>query len=206
MINSIGNRKKRHASKGITLLEVALSMAIFSVLSVAIAGLLTSGMNAQMAYRAHEYQQSVASNIVDALRMDLMTANRVDITAAGQGLQVRDSTGTITSNWLIGGTFNPPGCANVSAVLRNGQPIGISPAPCNMPMTITCGGAGAPACFEGFDQDGNPATTNAKHIILHELAIANAVSNGSPIDREFGPATYRINEFSFEILAGTTFE
>ncbi len=196
----------RSSEKGITLIEVALSMAIFSVLSVAIAGLLTSGINSQMAYRTHEYQQNVASNIIDALRMDLLTANQVDVTAGGNGLQIRDSLGAITANWLIGGSFTPAGCSAVSAVLRNGQPVGISPAPCQVPLTISCGGGGAPACFEGFDIDGNPSLVNVKHVVLHELAVVSPVTGSSPIDREFGAAQYRINEFSFEILSGTTFE
>ncbi len=196
----------RQSEQGLTLMEIAISMAIFSVLSVAIAGLLSSGINTQMAYRTHEYQQTIASNVVDTLRMDLMTANQVDITGGGSGLRIRDSAGGTVANWQIGGTYSPPGCSNVSAVLRNGQPIGISPAPCHMPMVISCGGNGAPGCFQGFDINGNPSVSNVKRVVLNELAVASTASGNSPIDREFGPAVYRINEFSFEILSGTTFE
>ncbi len=188
----------RRASKGLTLLEVAISMALFGIISVAVASMLTSGIDTQMSYRVHEYEHNIALNIIDRMRMDLLMARNVTVGGGGTTVTFTTfdpNTGVDTPvTWVING----------GVATRNGMVMSTSPSP-NIQLLVTCGGNTSPSCFEGW----TPAAGQPiKRVILHELTVTQNIpmGGGTAIDRNFGPARYRVNEFSFDVMPGTRFQ
>lgn len=183
------------AFRGFSLIEIAISMLLFGILSVAIASLLTSGMDAQMSYRTHVYGNNIAMNVIDRMRIDLLAANDVRITG-GNTLRIENGLGIPDTIWVFNGT----------QAVRNGVVMSGSPA---LQFIVTCGGNGAPSCLQGMDANGNPSSgpDDVRRVILHELTVVNVPGGpGTAIDRNFGPARFRISEFSFEIPTNYRFE
>ncbi len=198
---------RRAASCGVTLIELAASTIIFGVLSVAVASLMTAGVHNQMAIRAHEYEQTVALNIVDRLRLDLMSAENINATNGNQALTFTSYTFTPLGEAV---TWNLAG----GVATRNGVAFHNSPSP-NIVLDISCGGFGE-TCF---DLNFNPTNGLVNSVTLNELVVSHILPRGcanpdnpqndicgTGIDQQFGGAQYRINEFSFDVLTGYQFQ
>lgn len=191
-------KRFRRASKGLTLMEVAISMALFGIMGVAVAAMLSSGVDTQLSYRVHEYEHNVALNIIDRMRMDLMMARNVTIGGGGTTVTFTTfdpNTGVDTPvTWAING-----GVARRNGTIMSNSPTG------NIQLLVTCGGNTAPSCFEGI----TPAAGQPiKRVILHELTVTQNLpfGGGTAIDQNFGPARYRVNEFAFDVMPGTRFQ
>lgn len=184
------------AARGITLIEVAISMGLFTIVGMAVASMLGAGMDAQMAYRVHENEHNVAMNIIDRLRQDVIRARALTIVGGGTQVVITPPTGANITWSIIGGV-----------VRRDGLVQSQSAYP-NINLRVTCGGNGTTACFEGLTQNGAATTVNPKRLVLNELTVSQQLpaGGGSLLDHEFGPAAFRVNDVTFEMMPGTTFQ
>lgn len=191
------HKKATKKSKGVTLIELAISTIIFGVLSVSVASIMSSGVHNQMAIRVHEYEQTAALNILDRMRMDLLAAENIVATNNNQTLTFTSYTFTPNGENVVWSLAN-------GVATRNGVAYHQTPSP-NIALNVACGGFGQP-CFQLNASPTNPALVNS--VTLNELVLSHNMpqGTGSPLDQEFGPAQYRVNEFSFDVLTGYQFQ
>ncbi|MBK8190789.1 MAG: hypothetical protein IPK79_10115 [Vampirovibrionales bacterium] len=187
----------RIAARGLTLIEIAISMGLFMLVALAVATILSSGMDTQMAYRVHENEHNVAMNIIDSLRQDIIRAKAITVAGGGSQLVITSPSNAVI-NWSITG----------GEARRNGLLLSRSAFSPNIALAARCGGNGTTVCFEGRDQNGAIININPRRVVLNELTIVQQLptGGGSKLDREFGAASYRVNDASFEVTTGTTFQ
>jgi prepilin-type N-terminal cleavage/methylation domain-containing protein len=76
------------AKRGYTLVELAISMFIISLIGLALTQMLVGVSYSQINSTVQGACENIASNLVDRLRFDLRFANQVDVVNAGTTLEI----------------------------------------------------------------------------------------------------------------------
>lgn len=197
MMFSISNRaasSSSSSSKGFSLLELGVAMICFAVIGLTIAKLMFLGTEAQRSYRTHINLETATTQLMDSLRIDLLTAK--DIAIDNDAKSISFTTYNSLSNAEEAVTWSFDGQA-----LRNSVDM-LSNASSNVVMTADCGGASID-CFELQDQG---AGTNNVLLTLNELVVTYPADNRSRMDRNFGAASFRVNETVFDVISGMQFQ
>ncbi len=190
---------RRKSVKGLTLLEVALCIAILAILSVGVSSLVKTGVETQLAQRVHQDMQAIGMNIVDDLRQDIRTADRATVAGGGNTLTLDMPTGTQIVYQLSG----------ANAFTRWEQATGATklyndPNVFTVPLQVQC-----PAgCFEAL-MPNNDAVPSPRQIFVRTLSVAQVLpagNAGTMIDQSFGPANFTLREFSFDVMSATEFQ
>ncbi len=68
---------------GLSLMELAISMAILGIIGVGVSSLLQTTVNSQLISRSQQLQQDMAFQILPQLRADLISANNLKVLNSG---------------------------------------------------------------------------------------------------------------------------
>lgn len=172
------------AQPGLTLLEMAIGIMIVSILSVAVSSLFKVAVESQMSQRVHENMQMVAINIVDDLRLDIRTADSVEVLNGGNTLRISNVDGEVVYTWSNGGSF----VRTLNSGAQKSYSQGFSPA-----LNVVC----EPACFQQVAD---------QQILLPELRVEQSTAGGTVIDRFFSKPNYPVRNIAFDILSATEFQ
>ena len=191
------------AARGVTLIEMAMGMMLMCIIAIAVSSLVRAGVEAQLNQRMMNLGQLVTMNVVDDIRLDLNTANTVNITGGGAQLNITDGKGiavvytydnaakTMTRNW---GGFSKTYNANISPAMN---------LVCDMP------------CFNWNPTGGAGQAGAQQTIILGPPGVAGSGLSAQPatpvgnsiIDQNFNPPVFfRASQISFNVLSNRTFQ
>ena len=183
---------------GITLLELALSMMVMAVLGVAVSSLVKAGADHNLSERQHQTMQMVAMNLVDDLRFDLRTAERISSLGSGSNSLVIQNTGQTITYALDPSTFQMS--RTVSGGIRKvyNDPTGVLSN-----VQIQC----TPSCFQPSTVQASDGTPKSITIPLLTVSVPpRAGSAGTPIDQYFGAPQFVLKAFTFNIATATEFQ
>jgi prepilin-type N-terminal cleavage/methylation domain-containing protein len=202
MACSLSDKSKKQ--RGFTLFELALCIAIFSVLGIGASKLMQTGVQSQISHRIHTTQQSLAMNMVDRLRQDLRFASMGSVTIANAGntLQLITfdpnlQTEVPVTYALTGGTITRT---------SNGQTVNFLQGYAN--TAVLCNNP----CFQPIPA--GTAGANIKAISLNNMRVRDTsavnsdfiASNFAEPDGTPAKSQYRIVDASFDIIANARFD
>jgi prepilin-type N-terminal cleavage/methylation domain-containing protein len=184
--------RKRRSAKGLTLLETAIAMMILAILSVAVSNLVKAGVETQMARRADLNMQSIAMNIVDDLRRDIRTADKLSV-AGNTGNTLTLTNNGITISYRLNG-------AQLTRT-ENGANKSYNDT---SQFNVIC----PQSCFtaKDFNQDPTPLP---RQIQINEIQVQQNVPTSATkniIDKAFGPANFTIRQFTFSPISAMEFQ
>lgn len=185
------------AHRGVTLLEMALSMMILAILSVGVSSLVKTGVENQLAQRTHQNMQTVGLNIVDDLRMDIRTADRATVSNGGNTLTLSTPNGNIIYNLTASNDFTR--FVQATGVTRTYN----DPNAFNPRLQVRCPNG----CFQAALLNNDPVPS-PRQIFVEELLVEQVLPNGSGtmIDRAFGAANFPVRAFSFDVMSAKEFQ
>jgi prepilin-type N-terminal cleavage/methylation domain-containing protein len=197
------NHHKYAPHKGFSLVEMAIAMAIFVILGVAVSNLLATATLTQINNQIQTMCEHVSSNIVDRLRWDLRFAASANVSPDGSTLTVTQDgvPGNITYQFVNNG------------LVRQGQ---TGPAfdfrtafynDPNHPLRIFCQGP----CFSQTAL-GNVASaqiTLSNLIVRDNSPVGTALDNANNFTQngqDFSRTQFRIEAATFNVLSGQQFQ
>jgi prepilin-type N-terminal cleavage/methylation domain-containing protein len=192
-----------HRLRGFSLIEMSIAMVLFVVMGIAIANLLTTTNLTQINNNVHAQCEFVASSIVDRLRWDLRFAQSAQVNPAGDTLTITQPNvaGALTYQFA-GGTLTRTDQAN--RVVNFGVDYYNDP---NHPLRIFC----TNVCFSQTALGG----ATAAQIALNNLIVRDNAAVGTALDnatnfvqngQDFSRTQFRVQEATFNILAGQQFQ
>lgn len=187
------------AAQGFTLVELAISMVLMGLVSVAATVGIQSAMDAAVSNRAENEENFLGVHLISRLQQDLMTATSVTIPTANQ-LVIQpgpDALGTTpaTVTWVYNGT---------NTFTREGTDIRDF-----ISMDAKTGIDCTASCFSGVDEDGNSTTgvgANPAVSIVTINTIEVNVSSGDAISQSFTSTGFNNEAFTFHIAAANSFQ
>lgn len=190
------------SEQGITLLEVAISIMIVAVLSIAVSSLVKAGVETQMAERMHQNMQSISNGIVGDLRMDFREVDTVAIASGGNSLTLTTPAGNVVYQLTNGNLTrrSPSGTVktyNDPKMYNNMLEISCPGGP------VVPGGPSVAGCFapNNLNSSGLP-----RQIVMPEMAVRQKTANGGLIDRYFGAPNFTVRNFAFDVVTATEFQ
>jgi Tfp pilus assembly protein PilV len=182
---------KKLVSKGVSLLEAALAMAILAIVSISVSNVLLAGVTTHMSSKTRTYQVNVAMDVMDSLRNDIrfalaVTANpntrlQIDLSGGRQVVYTFDNgTGTLTRTDTLPGPGNSTSRNFVSSV------------PSTVPIRVAC----INTCF----------SVARAQVFLEGLQVADGGPATSALDREFGSSNTTYRNIAFDIMTSTAFQ
>lgn len=224
--------RKRPAARGITLIELALSMMIMAVLSVGVSSLIKTGVETQMSERMNAHMQTIAMNIVDDIRLNMRTACTAQVTGGGTTLNLQmppctapgtpNGFGTmmVTSPYFIyklNGTdfvrttgtgtwiIGPTSVAFVASAVGPTKIYNKSSA--TSLYQVDCNNAAnvAGPCFTALNLN---SSGQPKQIVINNIRVTvPALNSDSIITKSFNmPPNYSVRNFSFDVMNATEFQ
>jgi prepilin-type N-terminal cleavage/methylation domain-containing protein len=196
------------ANQGLSLIEIAVTMAVVAVVSLGSTHALSMFSEVQKSQRLHNVQQVVAMNVVDNLRQDLRFATRpTPLTNAftitggnGNVLTIPNAFEPTLGSYSVTYTFT--GTTVTRAVTVGGVTTTTSyTADITPGVTISCGAAGG-ACFQvaSVDVNGNP-----RGVRLNQMQVTEAAQDTDAITTNFGPARFAVANVTFDMLGNILF-
>lgn len=177
--------------KGISLLEMALAMAIISILMVSVSSLVRSGIEAQHTQRAEEMMQMAAGNIVDDLRFDLWAADQATMVVAPTQLRFTNQMSGNLVTYRLNGTQMERREGVTTKVYNN---VGYSNGGVSM-LDVACSNP----CFRLVN------TGNSEKIVIDTLTVQTNLNDTTLIGQHFGPPQYSLQNMHFDITSAKTF-
>jgi hypothetical protein len=194
--------------KGVTLIELALGMAILSLLSIAVSNMMLAATASQLNAQTMVTEETVAMSIVDRLRYDLRLATVSSVSVTGGGNTLSFNTWNPTAGVTQTVTYTFTGASLTRTV--SGQPTynfatGTFPAM----RIVTQATTGRPTT--GFSLVANVATGSpgmvCNRVVLHNLFVADNTPGNTIVDTAFGgKSQFRVDEVAFDVVSGTLFE
>jgi prepilin-type N-terminal cleavage/methylation domain-containing protein len=197
------SHNRLHHHQGVTLVELAMSMMIVAVLSVGVSGMVKTGVEHQLSERQVQTMRMMAMNLVDDLRYDLRTADTVNKLGSGSNILVITTANNQKITYQLDtATHRMTRKSSTSPATKIYNDPGAFAQ--NMQFDCKNGNASIP-CFDtlGTASDGTP-----KAVVLHNVTVTAALpasGASTALDAAFGPPSFRLNEFTFNIAAATEF-
>ncbi len=200
-------------NKGVTLIEVALTIMIMVILSIGVSSLIRTGVESQLSQRSHVNMQIVAMNIADDLRRDLRTADSAEVQNGGNRLVIRytdvaNSSQTITYSLdTVSGDFTRVGTGGGSGASKTYNPNTFTPR-----LQVAClNGASNAPCFAGLRKNSTGAmiadNTTPQQVTISDITVRQVVSgSGTMIDQAFSAPQYAIRNMSLSLISQTEFQ
>jgi type II secretory pathway pseudopilin PulG len=179
------------SSKGFTLLEAALVIAIVAVVGVGISNLLLNSVNVQMNERIQLNMEAISQRVTEALRDDMRFARTVAAPNA-TSLTITDNTGgTITYSFqtLAGRSTLTRTQNGVVRDFANNNPM------LSATTAINCGGT----CFS-LD-----AATQNRSVLFANAFVQDVSPVNNSLDQAFSKGRLNIPATSFNIITSTRF-
>lgn len=184
---------KQHS--GLTLIELAIAIAVIAVIGLAASQMMFTGVQTQMSVHVNETEANLAQEIVNRLRYELRNAQNIQILNNGNSLQFQGYDPNTAQYTSINYAFTG------STLTRNGVNLSANRSPA---FQITCGGT--LACFTGATSSVT-SSQNLQRVSLNNLTITDISGSNKNLDQAFGgPATFHLDEAAFNILNGMTFQ
>jgi hypothetical protein len=180
-IREMNSMRKYDKSYGVSLMELAICLIIFVVISVAFTSALVNSSVAQLSQRVHAHQHSLTMNMVESIRRDLRTAADVKVPNINT-LEITQS-----GNQKITYLFKE------GVLARNGKSF---EAGLNGQNKLQCGKS------PSFEAIGNPIHV----VVLKNMCIKDTGTAKTALHREFSTESFRVFDTSFEVSANTTFQ
>jgi prepilin-type N-terminal cleavage/methylation domain-containing protein len=193
----------KSGQRGFSLVEMGIAMAIFVILGVSVANLLTTATLTQVNNQVQTMCEHVSSNIMDRLRWDLRFATSANVSPDGSTLSVTQDgvAGNITYQFINNGLVRQDQAGRVFnfATAFYNDP--------NHPLRIFCQGQ----CFTQTAL-GNVASAQ---ITVNNLIVRDNSPVGTALDnaanftqngQDFSRAQFRIEAATFNVLAGQQFQ
>jgi Tfp pilus assembly protein FimT len=210
-LKQYGRRSLRQLAKpvrGVTLIELALGMAILSLLSIAVSNMMLAATASQLNAQAMVTEETMAMSIVDRLRYDLRLATVASLSVTGGGSTLSFNTWNPSGGAMQAVTYTFTGTTLTRTVA--GQPTydfasGSFPAM----RIVTQATAGRPTT--GFSVAANVPTGSpgmvCNRVVLHNLFVVDNTPVNTLVDGAFGgKSQFRVDEVAFDVVSGTLFE
>jgi len=201
-------------ASGISLLELAITMMITAVIGVGVSGLIKAGAEHSLSERQHQTMRMMAMSLIEDLRFDLRAADSIDSLGGGSNTLVIHQAGqTITYN-LDTGTHRMTRTAAGKTKTYNDPSVFLS----NMQFSCQTAAGSTTTCFQNDPNAGavlgGPPTVIAsdgtpKAVLVPNLTVTAALpagGGGTVIDQAFGPPSFQLTSFSFNVASATEFQ
>ena len=202
------------SAAGVTLLELAITMMITAVIGVGVSGLIKAGAEHSLSERQHQTMRMMAMSLIEDLRFDLRTADSINSLGGGSNtLVIHQGAQTITYN-LDTGTHRMTRTFNGKTKIYNDPSVFLN----NMQFSCQTGAGATTTCFQNDPEAGaimgGPPTVVAangtpKAVLVPNLTVTAALpsgSGGTVIDQAFGPPSFQLTSFSFNVASATEFQ
>jgi len=198
--------KRRANAKGITLVELAMSMMVVAVIGVGVSGLMKTGVEHNISQRQMQTMQMMAMDLVEDLRYDLRTADTVNNVGGGSNTLTISSSGqTITYN-LNAGTHQMTRRSSTTGVTKiyNDPNVFMN----NLQFDCKDTSNNSIGCFMTDPTLGTATNGTPKAVVLRNVTVTAALNGNAntALDIAFGAPSFRLNQFTFNVAAATEFQ
>lgn len=186
-----GTRASRKSQRGVSLIEMAVAIAVMGILGVGISSMMYGAVENQIHQEIHMHQQSTLSSLVFQLRVDGTQATTVTRDSATQFTLTTSNGDTIVYSFA-GGTATRS--VNGSTPFNY---LSLMPRQYRANHTISCGGGGVDCVNE----------VGTERISIRQLSINDNSALMGQLENAFGQKSFfLLPEVSIATMQGYQFQ